>query len=211
MSVKTTSSNAPRYSLSADQKKQIIALLNLSDDKAPTILEALERLVRVDGWLGFSSTGEVIKDKLAARRVRDFKAVSKSLASLATVLSKIDPQVLQHLDDQFSYLQIETSQTKDDKQTTQRKVLPVVELIRKMRDWAKNSAEKIKEDDASGYLKRFLSELEDFWFWQLNGSIEMSDVRLSGLLMILFHHDKETTRKQVRRWRNSKGADKLQG
>jgi len=115
------------------------------------------------------------------------------------------------MDDQFSYLQVETSQTRDDEQTTQPKVLPVVELIRKTRDWAKNSAEKIKEDDASGYLKRFLSELEDFWFWQLNGSIEMSDVRLYGLITILLDINEEATRKQVRSWRKSKGADKLQG
>ena len=197
------------YSLNDLQKKQIAALLKLTEKQAPASFEALERLA--NEWLRFSPAGEVLKDKLAARRVLDFKAVSKSFASLATALSKIDPEVLQHLDVQFSYRQVETSQTRDDEQTTQRTVLPVLELIRKTRDWAKNSAEKIQEDDASGYLKRFLSELEDFWFWQLNGSIKMSDARLYRLITILLGLDEEATRKQVRRWRKSKGGDKLQG
>jgi hypothetical protein len=211
MSVKTTSSNAPRYSLSADQKKKIIALLNLSDDKAPTILEALERLVRVDGWLGFSSTGEVIKDKLAARRVRDFNSVSHILERLVTVLSKIDPVVAGHIDDQFSLLQFEMSQIREAEKTSRRKVLPLWELITQLQKWSEYSAQTIKASDGSGYLARFLNELEDFWLLHISDSLQIDDIKLYKLTNILVGIEEDTARKQVTRWREPEKVDKSKG
>ena len=151
------------FSLTDLQKCEITKLLNLSDEKAPVIFDALEHLVQADGWLIFDSTGKVSSEKLAARRVRDLKSVSDHLGKLDDALSKIDRVILRHIDDQFSNFHFEMSQISNAKIDSRRTVIPLRELIKKTRDLTKNAAKIIGEDDSTGYLKRFLSELEEFW------------------------------------------------
>jgi hypothetical protein len=196
------------FCLTDEQKDVITKLLKLSPEKAPEIFELLERLVESDSWIELYPNNKVKAVKLASARVANLKAISKSFGELATVLSEIDPLILTHLDDQFSFLQFKISRERNPKRSSSREVLPLIEIVPQIRDWAKFSADTIKASDASGYLFRFLCELDEFCYFHVDDTVKVTQTKLAKLTSILLGLEEDAAKKQVKNWIKKQRGDK---
>jgi hypothetical protein len=198
------------FCLTDQQKVAITKLLNLSPEKSQVIFDELERLVEFDSWTELYPNNKVKAVKLASARVVNLNAISKSFGELATVLSEVDPLILSHLDDQFSFLQFQISRERNTEKAGFREIQPLSQIVPQIRDWAQNAADTIKSTDARGHLYRFLCELDDFCYWQLDDSVTITDTKLSKLTSILLGVELDAARKQVGRWREKQREDKSQ-
>jgi len=187
------------FRLNPEQKKEISELLRVSKKEQPRIFAALEHLVNVDAWLDRDASGKIKKTKVGQRRARELNSIAKGFGDLVTVLTKIDPSVLHHLDDQFSIFQFEMLQCRKSEKTSARSVLPVKELVSKTRDWASNSRNEI-EREGSGYFYRFFHEVEQFWYWNISQKKKISKAKFSKLVAILLGIPQDHAKKQLKRW-----------
>jgi hypothetical protein len=192
------------YTLRADQKRQVIQLLKPSEEKAAIVLEELEQLVGIDGWLDFDPNGGVMRNKVVDRRIRNLTSVSKSLKALASQLAKVDPIVLGFLNDQFSYIQMEMVQQIHKEKNTKRTILPLAKVMAKLSSWADFSASELADGGSGKYLERFLFLLEEFLRFRMAIDEARIDLILYKLTSILCDIDEETAKKQVIRWNESK-------
>lgn len=194
------------FRLNAEQKEEISKLLSVLEEEQPRIFAALEHLVNVDAWLERDASGKIQTTKVAQRRSRELDSIAKGFGDLAKVLTKIDPSVLHHLDDQFSTFQFEMLQCRKSEKTSARSVLPVKELVSKTRDWASNSRDKITQG-GQGYFHRFFHEVEQFWYWNISKEEKISNAKFSKLVAILLGIPEDHAKKQLKRWEEKRAKN----
>ena len=192
--------HSPDFRLNADQKGEISKLLRVSEEEQPRIFAALEHLVNVDAWLDRDASGKIKTTKVGQRRARELNSIAKGFGDLAKVLTKIDPSVPHHLDDQFSTFQFEMLQGRKSEKTSARSVLPLKELVSKTRDWASNSSNEIKREEP-GYFYRFFHEVEQFYYWNISKKKKISKAKFSKLVAILLGIPEDHAKKQLKRWK----------
>lgn len=198
--------HSPEFRLNADQKREISKLFCVSEEEQPRIFAALEHLVNVDAWLERDAFGKIKTTKIGQRRARELNAIAKGFGALEKVLTKTDPLVLYHLDDQFSTFQFEMLQRRKTEKTSARSILPVTELVSKTRDWASNSRDKITEE-GQGYFHRFFHEVEQFWYWNISKEKTISTAKFSKLVAILLGIPEDHAKKQLKRWEDKRAEN----
>ncbi len=194
------------FRLSAKQKEEVSKLLGVLEEEQPRIFAALEHLVNVDAWLERDASGKIKTTKVGQRRARELNSIAKGFGDLAQVLSKIDPSVLHHLDDQFSTFQFEMLQCRKSEKTSARSVLPVKELVSKTREWASDSRDKITQE-GQGYFHRFFHEVEQFWYWNISKEKKISNAKFSKLVAILLGIPEDHAKKQLKRWEEKRAEN----
>lgn len=198
------------YRLSDHQKKEISTLLELPAEQAPQTFDALEHLMNHDAWLEFDPEGNANRTKVAARKIRDLKLISKSLDELGKALGKIDPDVLCHLEDEFSFFHFEISQRSMSEKTSMREQIQLKTLITRTSEWARYAGNRLESEEGTGYFYRFFAEIEAFWEWNIQDSVKLTNSKYRRLIAILLDIDEDTAKTQLKRWRASKRGDKPQ-
>ncbi len=188
------------FRLSAKQKEEVSKLLGVLEEEQPRIFAALEHLVNVDAWLEHDASGKIKTTKVGQRRARELNSIARGFGDLAQVLSKVDPSVLHHLDDQFSTFQFEMLQGRKGEKTSARPVFSVKQLVSQTRDWAGNSGDKITQEGRS-YFHRFFHEVEQFWYWNISKEKAISNAKFSKLVAILLGIPEDHAKKQLKRWK----------
>ncbi len=194
------------FRLSAKQKEEVSKLLGVLEEEQPRIFAALEHLVNVDAWLERNASGKFKTTKVWQRRSRELNSIAKGFGDLAQVLSKIDPSVLHHLDDQFSTFQFEMLQCRKSEKTSARSVLPVKELVSKTREWASDSRDKITQE-GQGYFHRFFHEVEQFWYLNISKEKKIPNAKFSKLVAILLGIPEDHAKKQLKRWEEKRAEN----
>ena len=197
-----------KYLLNEKQKREIRLLLKIPKDNEEFVFDDLEHRMNTDSWLVFDSDGKVTKKKKFAQIARDLTSLSKSLGGLEKSLRKIDPLVLSHLNDEFSFLYFKMSQGASLPKEINRPVISFKELISKTRSWASRANERITEDVGGSYFQRFFNEIEDFWLWNVSEVEVLPNTRFRKLIAILSDSDDDTVKKQLMRWKAMANRDK---
>ncbi len=188
------------FRLRAKQKEEVSKLLGVLEEEQPRIFAALEHLVNVDAWLERNASGKFKTTKVGQRRARELNSIAKGFGDLAQVLSKVDPSVLHHLDDQFSTFQFEMLQGRKGEKTSARPVFSVKQLVSQTRDWGGNSGDKITQE-GQGYFHRFFHEVEQFWYWNISKEKKIPNAKFSKLVAILLGIPEDHAKKQLKRWK----------
>ena len=182
------------------QKEEVSKLLGVLEEEQPRIFAALEHLVNVDAWLEHDASGKIKTTKVGQRRARELNSIARGFGDLAQVLSKIDPSVLHHLDDQFSTFQFEMLQGRKGEKTSARPVFSVKQLVSQTRDWAGNSRDRITQEGRS-YFHRFFHEVEQFWYWNISKEKKIPNAKFSKLVAVLLGIPEDHAKKQLKRWK----------
>jgi len=196
------------YCLNDQQKADIGRLLKIPQNNEQAIFDDLEHRMNTDAWLVFDSDGKATAEKKSARIARDLNLLSQSLTKLGKTLAKIDPLVLGHLDDQFSFFYFEMSQGASNTADCTRSVLPLKKLISQTSEWASHTMSISNEDGGRGYFHRFFTEIEDFWYWNVTETAKLPNASFRKLIVILSNSDDDTVKKQLKRWAAKKSGDK---